>query len=255
MSGRALRGRCVAVLRAGGERDGVRDALCDQGAEASTVVVATILDRPDDEVRRGVGDLARFAWVAVTSANAARRLELWADAWPAGCRVAAVGPATATVVEGLGLGAPTVAEEGTARSLAQVTDVGPVLLLAASSARDDLARALALRDVELITVAAYDVVPRELDADEVTSVLASDAIVAMSPVAVDVLCGLDTESRVAAARIPLVAIGPTTERHAGGRHWPVACTSRSREPSSVVDAVGVALADRVGPQSGRDRRR
>ena len=251
MSDRELRGRRVAVLRAGGERDGVRAALLDFGAEASTITVATILDRPDDEVLRGVGDLARFEWVAVTSANAARRLELWADAWPTACRVAAVGPATAAVVEGLGLGAPSVAADGTARSLAQVIDVGPVLLLAASSARDDLARALASRDVELVTVVAYDVVPRELDADEVASVLASDALVAMSPVAIDVLCGLGTEARAAAERIPLVAIGPTTEHHASGRRWAVACTARTREPSSVVDAVGLALAHRVGPPSGR----
>jgi uroporphyrinogen-III synthase len=255
MSDRALRGRRVAVLRAGGERDSVRDALLALGATASTISVATIVDRPADEVRRGVGDLGRFPWVAVTSASAARRLELWADAWPADCRVVAVGPATAAVVGDLGLGAPAVAEEGTARSLAQVIDVGPVLFLAASSARDDLARALASRDVELVTVVAYDVVARELDADEVASVLASDAIVVMSPVAIDVLCGLGTEARATAERIPLVAIGPTTEHHASGRHWSVACTARTREPSSVADAVRLALAHRVGPPSGRDHPR
>jgi uroporphyrinogen-III synthase len=255
MSDQMLRGRRVAVLRAGGERDGVRDALLDLGAKASTIVVATILDRPDDEVRRAVGDLARFEWVAVTSSNAARRLELWADEWPPACRVAAVGPATAAAVEDVGLGAPAVSEEGTAGSLAKAIDIGPVLLLAASSARDDLARALASRDVELVTVVAYDVEPRALDADEVASLVASDAIVAMSPVAIDVLCGLGAEARTAAERIPLIAIGPTTERHASGRHWAVARTARSREPSSVADAVGLALSHRVGPPSGRDHPR
>ncbi len=255
MSGRFVEGRRVAVLRADGERDAVRDALRGLGAQATTIVVATIRDRTDDEVRRGVGDLARFRWVAVTSANAARRLEPWARAWPPSCRVAAVGAATAAVVQGLGLMAPAVAREGTARSLAELIDAGPVLFVAAATARQDLARALASRDVELVTVVAYDVVARELDADEVTSVLASDAIVAMSPVAVDALCALRAAARATAERIPLVAIGPTTERHAAERRWPVAHTARTREPASVADAVGIALAPSGGPPSGAGRRR
>ena len=107
-----------------------------------------------------------------------------------------------------------MAKDATARSIAERIDGGPVLFLAASSARDDLARALGSRGVELVTVVTYDVVTRALDGDDVATVLESDAIVAMSPVAVDALGGLAAEPRAAAARIPLVAIGPTTEQHA-----------------------------------------
>lgn len=246
MTDQVLRGRRVAVLRAGSGHDAVRDALADRGADASTVVVSTILDRSDDEVRKGVGDLARFAWVAVTSANAARRLALWSGAWPGACRVAAVGGATSAVVEGLGLAAPRLAPGGTARSLAEVIDVGPVLFLAASSARDDLARGLATRGLELVTVVAYDVAAIELDDDDVARVLASDAIVAMSPVAVDVLCDLGEAARAAVERIALVAVGPTTEQHATRRELAVASTARTREPAAIADAVVLALAHHAG---------
>jgi uroporphyrinogen-III synthase len=247
MTESALAGRRVAVLRAGGVHDLVRDALAEGGAVASTIVVATILDRSDDEVRRSVGDLARFRWVAVTSANAARRLELWAHAWPTACHIATVGPATAAIVQRLGLGAPSVADEGTASSLAPLIHAGPALFLAASSARADLARALAARHVELVTVVAYDVIPRVLDAADVATLLDSDTIVAMSPVAIDALCGLDGNVRTAVASIRLVAIGPTTERHAIQRGWRVARTAATREPTSVADAV----ADRAGPTGAR----
>lgn len=255
MTDRALEGRRVAVLRTGGVDDAVRAALEGRGAAATTIAVATIRDRGDDEVRRGVGALARFTWVAVTSANAARRLALWADAWPAGSRVAVVGPATGAVVERLGLEVGAMAKDATARSIAERIDGGPVLFLAASSARDDLARALGSRGVELVTVVTYDVVTRALDGDDVATVLESDAIVAMSPVAVDALGGLAAEPRAAAARIPLIAIGPTTEQHAKDRHLPVARTAVDRAPGSVADAVGRALEDRVAPPGGLGDRR
>ena len=69
----------------------------------TTVVIADVEDREDAEVAQGVGDVARFSWVALTSANAARRLEPWRDAWPTTTRIGAVGPATRDVVVALGL--------------------------------------------------------------------------------------------------------------------------------------------------------
>lgn len=244
MTTRPLAGRRVVVLRAGGAADSVHTALVERGAAATTVRVADVADRPDEEVREGVGDLAGYRWVAVTSANAARRLALWAERWPAATRIAAVGPATAAVAEGLGLTVAVVGAGGTARSLAEALDQGPVLFLAASSARTDLARDLAARGIELATVVVYDVAPRALDADAVAALTTSEVVVALSPIALDALSDLDAASRAAVAALPLVAIGPTTGAHAEALGWPATVVASSRDAASVCDAVATALAAR-----------
>jgi uroporphyrinogen-III synthase len=236
-----LAGRRVAVLRAGGGVDAVRAALVERGADAATVVVADVADRPDDEVRERVGDIARYRVVAVTSRHAARRLALWAGAWPSTTRIAAVGPQTTAAVEALGLDVDVVAPGGTARSLAEAIGAGPVLFLAAASARGDLASVLAPRGVEVVTVIAYDVVARRLDDTEIARVVTSDAIVAMAPIAIDALRALDDAARADARRVPLVAIGPTTAARAEALDWPVAAVAAARDPASVCAAVA-ALA-------------
>ncbi|HEV3214065.1 MAG TPA: uroporphyrinogen-III synthase [Acidimicrobiales bacterium] len=242
-----LAGCRVAVLRSGGDGDAVRDALVERGADAATVVVAEVVDRPDDEVRAGVGELARFRWVAVTSKHAARRLELWAATWPPSTRIGAVGPATAAAVVGLGLDVAVVAAGGTARSLAASIDAGPVCFLAAARARADLAHELAARAIEVVAVVAYDVRTRDLDAHDGAVVGDADALVAMSPGAVDALCALRGPARAAALATPVIAIGPTTAAHAAEVRWPVAGTAASRTPAAVLDALAVVLSGRAIP--------
>jgi len=237
MSALPLDGRRIVVLRAAEGPDRMRDALCAEGADATTVAVADVVDRSDAELRSGVGDLAGYRWVVVTSRHGARRLQSWADAWPPATRIGAVGPSTAECVAQVGLPVDAVAPEGTARSLADALDGGPVLFLAAATARDDLARELASRGVELTTVVAYDVVRRELADDDRAQVVASDAIVAMAPVAIDALDALPDTSRAVAVRIPLVAIGPTTAARAAALDWPVTQVASSREPPSVCASV------------------
>lgn len=241
MTDHPLAGRRVVVLRAGGEHDGIRGALEQCGAESATAIVAEVRSRSDAEVRRDVGDLASFEWVAVSSRHAARRLALWADAWPDSVRVGAVGPATAAVVERLGVRVAHVAEAGTARSLAAHLEVGPVLFLAASSARDDLARDLAARGIRVVTIVAYDLVPCALAAEDAEAVASSDAIVAMSPLAIDALAALPVASREAARRVPVVAIGPTTAEHAEAIGWPIRGVAAARDAAAVCAAVQVLL--------------
>jgi uroporphyrinogen-III synthase len=236
-----LAGAAVVILRVGDGPDAVRDELEHHGATATTLRVASVSDRADDDLRRDAGAVDRFAWVAVTSANAARRLELWSSEWPAGTRVAAVGPATLASVESLGLLADAVSLDGTAADLAGRIDEGPVLFLAAANARADLPRGLASRGIEVTTVVAYDVAPNALDAGAVTILLESDALVAMAPSALDALDSMDDPARGAARAIPLVAFGPSTQRHAAELDWPIASVAARRGPQAVVDAVGTAL--------------
>jgi len=241
MNARPLAGRRVAVLRASGEHDGIRGALEQCGAEAVTAIVAEVLDRSDAEVRHDVGDLARFEWVAVSSQHAARRLALWAHTWPGSVRVGAVGPATAAAVERLGVRVALVADAGTARSLAARLDEGPILFLAASSARDDLARDLSARGIVVVTVVAYDLAPRALAGADAEALASSDAIVAMSPAAIDALAALPVASRDAALQVPVVAIGPTTAEHAAVIGWPIRVVAGARDATAVCEAVRVLL--------------
>jgi uroporphyrinogen-III synthase len=240
---RALECR-VAVLRVGRGGEGLCRSLLERGADATTITVGSIVDRHDGELRTAVGEVGRFAWAAVTSANAARRLELWAGAWPPSVRIAVVGASTAAVVEGLGLSVDAVSREGTARSLAGAIDAGPVLFLAASSARADLVAELGARAIEVTTVIAYDVVPRALDAVDVRSLTTCDVLLALSPTAVDALCGLDDGARATVSATPLVAIGPTTAAHAATCGWPVAVVARASDGAGVVAAVESVLAAR-----------
>jgi len=241
VTARPLEGRRIVVLRVGGDVDAVGEALVEQGAAATTISVGTVVDRSDAEVTSAVGALAQFRWAVVTSANAARRLVLWAARWPTSVRIAAVGPATAASVEGIGLEVATVAPGGTARSLAAEIDGGPVLFLAAASARDDLIEALLARSIDVTTVVVYDVVARELSPADTASLVGSEAVVAMSPRAIDALCGIDGDVRVAARAIPLIAIGPTTASHAEALGWPVAAVASSRAAGAVRAAAQLAL--------------
>jgi uroporphyrinogen-III synthase len=241
VSPRTLTGSSVVILRVGEGPDAVADELDREGASASTVRVATVRDRADDEVAVEVGALEGFAWVAVTSLNAARRLALWSAQWPNATRIGAVGPATLAAVEALGLRGDAVAAGGTAVDLARHIDAGPVLFLAAANARGDLAHELARRGIEVATVVAYDIEPIALDASMVAGVLSSDAIVAMAPSAIDALVSLDERARRTARGIPLVAFGPSTERHAMRIGWPIASVAVRRDPQAVTDAVRVAL--------------
>jgi uroporphyrinogen-III synthase len=257
MSG-GLEGAHVVVLRVGDGEDALGAELRSRGAVAVTVRVATIEDRDDATLLAQVGPLDHYHWVALTSANAARRLELWAAVWPENVRIAVVGPGTARTVGALGLSVDVVAAEGTASSLAEAIDGGPVLFLAAQRARRDLIDALGTRGVEVVTVVAYDTVPRRLDDADVDALEASDVVVATSPGGLEAVCAAPLLAKAIATR-RLVTIGPTTSRFAEDRGFEVAASARSRDASSVADAVSVAVSDAVdarhrnGP-GGRGRR-
>lgn len=232
-----LAGCRVALLRVGDTGQRLAESLRGAGAAVSTVLVGDVVDRDDAALRREVGSIERYAWVAVTSANAARRLGLWAARWPASTRIGAVGPSTAAAVAAAGLRCHAVAEDGTARSLADRIDAGPVLFLAAASARDDLAVALGSRGIEVVAVVSYDVAARAIRGDAGIGEL--DVLVAMSPTAIDALVDADDEVRASIPRT--VAIGPTTAAHAAARGWPVAAVARRRDADAVRDAVRSAL--------------
>jgi uroporphyrinogen-III synthase len=229
------------VLRTADTPGAIDSALADAGMRVAIVAVADVVDRPHDEVAHAVGRLARYRWVAVTSTNAARRLAPWSASWPPSVRVAAIGPGTAAAVEAAGVRCAVTSRAGTAADLAGLLDGGPVLFLAASSARDDLPRTLARREIELVTVVAYDVVPRTLDAAARDAIRDADVVVAMAPVAIDALDALGVDDRDVARTRPLVTIGPTTTARAASLGWEVAAEAATRDAHGVVAAVDATL--------------
>jgi uroporphyrinogen-III synthase len=237
---RRLDGARVVVLRVGDGSDALASELRERGAAAVTVRVASVVDRPDDAVRAQVGQLDRYGWVAVTSANAARRLGMLAPSWPTAVRIGVVGPATTRAVESLGLHVDAVARDGTAAGLALEIDTGPVLFLAASGARRDLIEGLAARGVAVEVVVAYETVPRTLDVTEVDSLEACDVVVAASPGGIEAVAAAPLLNAALRER-PLVTIGPTTASHARRRGFEVAASASSRDASAVADAVAAAL--------------
>jgi len=241
VSSGALYAARVTVLRVGEGDTALLDELGERGAIAAVLRVGDVVDRLDAAVLDEVGTLSRFAWVAVTSANAARRLSLWADHWPTHTRVAVVGGATAAAAAAAGVRTDAVAPLGTAESLATVIDGSPVLFLAAASARVELRDALLARGSVVDTVVAYDVVARQLGARDARTVAQSDVVVAMSPVAIDALQGIAAGEGVAVRQVRLVAIGPTTAGYAHLQGWRVDEMAARRDAASVCEAVERAV--------------
>jgi len=241
MTQRPLAGANVAVLRVGDGDGRLEAALRDAGATAAAVTVGRVTDRSDEELLREVGDVGNFAWAAVTSRNAARRLTLWASTWPASTRVAVVGPATRTAVESMGLSVAAEAPDGTAASLATQIDDGPVVFLAAATARSDLVEQLTARGIVVHVVVAYDVTPAALDGDDARSVARADVVVAMSPVAIDAVVALGGTLGTASRT---VAIGPTTAARAAETGLGLAAVAQRRDPAAVLDAIDAAMTTR-----------
>jgi uroporphyrinogen-III synthase len=236
-----LDGLRVAVLRVGDGRDAIADGLASLGATVRTLRVADVHDHDDDEVVMRVGALGDYAWVAVTSRHAARRLVLWSSHWPGATRIAAVSDATSATVRSLGLACDATAPDGTSRGLAATIDDGPVCFLAASNASGELDAALAARSIEVRTVVVYDLIARALsDADRAT-LRESDVVVAMAPSAFDAMAALGHDDQARARRIPLVAFGPSTAAEGRERGWPVAGLAATRDASGVAAAIAPLL--------------
>lgn len=236
MSAGPLDGVRVTVLRVAGGSDAFAAALRELGATATTLTVGDVVDRSDAEVLEDVGVLERFAWVVVTSVNAARRLELWSASWPHEVRVAAVGATTAAALEDAGVPCTATSRDGTALGLAASIERGPVLFLAARGARRELVEALGNRGIEVVMAVAYETVLRELDGPALDDLTAADVIVATSPSGIDAV----RASRRGAELLlhsSVVAIGPTTAEHARELGVRVVGTAERRDATSVVAAV------------------
>jgi len=249
-----LSGRTVLVTRAPEQAGELLQLLRDAGAEALAVPTVAFFPPIDPQpLQQALADLAAYAWVAFTSANAVhavleRLSEIAGADGPglalASVRLAAVGPKTAEAMTLWGLKAHMVAAKGNAESLAdglaRVCRPGErVLYPRAERVSDDLAGRLQARQVTVDDPIAYRTVPPAADAFGAAARLKEGTIhwvTAMSGSALRHLRALLPESEwIRSARI--ASIGPRTSAEA--RALGLSVHAEAAEPSAeaLVEAI------------------
>ena len=226
-----LAGRVVVVTRPRAQAQVFKVLLEEAGA---TVLLApTIVIEPPDSwesLDRALNRLGDFRWAVFTSVNGVemtrRRLEELGRGAGAlrGLRLAAIGPATAEALRGMGRDPEVVPEEyvaeGLAESLLRLIRPGERVLLArAAETRDVLVRQLEAAGAQVEEVPAYRTRPAGEDAGELRCALAEgrvDVVTFTSSSTVRHFAGLfaPDDLRRLLAGVTVACIGPVTRNTA-----------------------------------------
>ncbi len=255
-----LSGTTVVVTRPRGDADDLANALRAAGARVVPFPVVDIADPEDGgaALEAAAGNLARYHWVAFTSANAVRRLlALVPDVRAlSGVRLASVGPATSAALAAHHLAPDLVAHRSSAAGLGEAFPVsaGPdatVLFPASAGARPTLPAALRAKGWAVDVVVAYRTVPAPAPcASAVQELGTASALTFASPSAVDAYVSLRTEAGLPLPIPPVVAcIGPVTADAARAAGLGVVVAARA-SAADLVAALTDALAG-DGPAGGR----
>jgi len=220
-----LQDRRILVTRRSEQSGSLVDALSALGA--TVVEVPLVAHQPPEDggpLHRALGRLARYEWLAFTSANAvdamADRLAQLGGRLPAGLRLASVGPATAHAIsERFGRRvdlqpSSQYRAEGLVEAFRALDLAGQRVLLPVSDrARDTLAAGLRSQGAEVETVIAYRTVTPGDASDRLERSLSEpfDLVILASPSAVDGLTGILGER---ARGLAVAVIGPVTEQAA-----------------------------------------
>ncbi len=209
-------GKRIVITRAAAHAAVAGRALAERGGVPIYLPTIEIAPAADpDPLDDALRNAHTFDWIAFTSANAVRavgeqlaQLGLTVEALR-GPALAAIGPATATALSGLGLSTSVLPDEAVAEALAAALgEVAGrrVLLPQADRARPQLAETLSAAGAQVTTVTAYRTLPVMPDANALAELERGvDAVTFASPSAVD---------GWAALRLPMpsvvACIGPTT---------------------------------------------
>ncbi len=226
-----LAGRRIVLTRAADQAEPLATRLARLGAVVVEVPVLAIAD-PDDggeALRAAVAGLDDFDWVVVTSANGARRLLAAGPVAGRRPRIAAVGPATAAVLQGAGIAVDLVPAQAVGEALVAAFPPPPapgrgrgrVLLARAAVARDVVPDGLRAAGWEVEVVDAYRTVAVTPTPEQVAVAGQSDAIAFTSSSTVEHYL-----AAAGPAGVPptVVCIGPVT-------------AATARRLGLVVDAV------------------
>ena len=255
-----LAGQHVLVTRPAGQAEGFRALLEAAGATVTTAPTIRLIPPSDPgALARAAARLAEYDWIVATSVNAVRRLgAAAAEADSMGAlatgRLAAVGPATAAALGGLGVAEclvpPVYRGEALADAIAAATGPGRlsdarILLVQAERARPVLRERLVAAGARVDVAPAYTVeVNRdvraalrefiELGRGDWLTFTASSAARAFVE-----LVGAQTGGALVAA------ISPVTAATLSGLGLPVHVVAATHSMPGLVDAL-VASAARPG---------
>ena len=190
-----------------------------------------------------VGRLAGYDWLVLTSANGVRRLaaSLGGEDLPVSLRVAAIGPATAAALAGMGATVSLLPEQYVAEALVAAfpapdgrDGASRVLVVRAEVARDVLPVGLAAKDWSVDVVAAYRAEPRILAAAERAAVAGCDTVIFTSPSVVEAFCDQPEPLPVPET---VAAIGPVTAAAARRRNLTVHVEATEHTIEGLVAAL------------------
>lgn len=210
---RPLLGLTVVVTRASGQGSDLARPLRRLGAhviELPTIRIDPPADR-GEALDRALAGIETYDWLILTSVNGARAV---LDRLPdgrrlAGVRLAAIGPATASVLAAAHLPADLVPPRFVAESLLDVFPPGPgrALLARAAVARDTLPDGLRLAGWDVDVVEAYRTAPATVEPAARERVAGADVICFTAPSTFEQFVSL-----IGADQLPptLACIGPVT---------------------------------------------
>jgi len=245
-----LGGRTVVVTRAPSQAGTLARGLRLAGARVIELAVIEIGEVPDerDALTAAAEQAERYQWLVFTSANAVGRfVPLVPDLRRlGGCRLAAVGRATAAALAEHHLQADLVPEQPSAEGLVRAMPDGDgrVLFVKAAGAAETIAAGLAAKGWQVDEVVAYRTVEAPPPPAEVAAGLReADAVTFASPSAVRAYLHLrDTDGGSLPVPPVVACIGPTTAAAARGAGLAVAV-----EPAGAsVEGLVAALAAHLG---------
>ena len=251
-----LFGLRIVVTRAREQASTLAGRLRRLGAEVIEFPTIRIAPLAEDKLQRldqAIGSLGRYQWIVFTSVNGVdaffdRMLKLGKDARQvAGCKLCAIGPATAQALRAKSLVADLLPESFVAESIIAAFETGAmsgvrVLLPRAEAGRDALPAGLRRLGAEVDDVPVYETVlagnhPAELrrrveDAEFDVVTFTSSSTVRNFAEIVGIERARDICRKAAAA-----SIGPVTSQTARDLGIPIAIEAEEYTIDGLVDAV------------------
>jgi uroporphyrinogen-III synthase len=248
--------RRVLVARSPVQSGGLVDELARLDVDAVVVpAIAIEIDPADGPLDEAVRSLDRYGWVVVTSANGARaavEAVRRAEVRATGSRWAAIGPATASVLEGAGIAVGFQPSRSDAAAIGQELPVKreeSVLLVRGNLADPALPDALLARGARVDHVVAYRTTMAPPSSREILRrALADgpiDAVVLTSGSTADGLATVASDEGLDIRSIPAICIGAQTARAATAAGFHVLAVSPSQDVRGLADTTARALAPRL----------
>jgi uroporphyrinogen-III synthase len=172
----------IVVTREEGRNESLLAWLPPEAAVAEVPLTTTAYFDVDDVRHELEGSNANgtFRSLVVTSVRSVEYAGCALAASALDVNVYCVGPTTASALVSRGFTVRALGE-GSAVSLAPRITRGPVLMLGATSMRDELASTLRARGLEVVSVACYETVPMTLEVSDIEALFRADAVLIGAP--------------------------------------------------------------------------